>query len=194
MAVTSGNFWLNQEQMEGNASYIWEKLSAQGWTIQAVSGMLGNMQSESTINPGIWQNLDPSNPELGYGLTQWTPSTKYTDWCAQQGLNPSDMDSALARINWELENGQQYYPTDQYPLTFAEFKVSTQTPYYLAGAFLYNYERPAEPNPDLRGTRANTWYEYLTGQPGPGPGPGPSPGKPFIPKPMKLIYYLKRRL
>lgn len=189
----SGNFWLTQSQMEENATYIWQKLSVSGWTIQAVSGMLGNMQSESTINPGIWQNLDSSNPELGYGLVQWTPSTKYTSWCAERGLAPDDMDSALARIEWELENNQQYYPTSQYPLSFAEFKVSTQTPYYLAGAFLYNYERPKEPNPVLRGNQANSWHEYLSGQPGPGPGPGPTPSPVFTGTKMPFIYYLRKR-
>ena len=165
-------------------------MEPQGWTIHAVSGMLGNMQSESSINPGIWQNLDDTNPDLGYGLVQWTPSTKYTSWCAERGIDPSDMDSAILRINWELENNQQYYPTTQYPLTFAEFKTSTRSPYYLAGAFLYNYERPQTPNPTLRGQQANAWYQYLTGETPPTPTPG---GKPYIPKPMKFIYYLKRR-
>ena len=39
------------EQMQVNASYIWAYLQAQGWTLNAVAGMLGNMQSESAINP-----------------------------------------------------------------------------------------------------------------------------------------------
>lgn len=42
---------LNQQQMEINARYIWNYLQAQGWTLNAVAGMLGNMQSESSINP-----------------------------------------------------------------------------------------------------------------------------------------------
>lgn len=184
----TGNFFLTQTQMETNASYLWGKMGAQGWTIQAVSGMLGNMQSESSINPGIWQNLDDSDPSLGYGLVQWTPSTKYTDWCTQNGLVASAMNSAIARLNWELANGEQYYPTAAYPLTFAEFKASTESPYYLAGAFLYNYERPAEPNPVLRGNQANAWYEYLSGGPAP-----PTPGPVFLGTKMPWIYYLKRR-
>lgn len=185
----SGNFWLTQSQMEENASYIWQKLSLSGWTIEAVSGMLGNMQSESTINPGIWQNLDPSNPELGYGLVQWTPSTKYTSWCTERGIDPSSMDSALARIEYELENNIQYYPTQSYPETFAEFKISKKSPYYLAGAFLYNYERPAEPNPVLRGNQAQAWCAFLTGEP-----PPPTPGPIFLGNKMPWIYYMKRRI
>lgn len=57
---TYGTYWgntynssnaLNMSQMEINATYIWSALSAQGWTLNAVAGMLGNMQSESSINP-----------------------------------------------------------------------------------------------------------------------------------------------
>ena len=42
---------LNMEQMKINATYIWNALSSQGWTLNAVAGILGNMQSESAINP-----------------------------------------------------------------------------------------------------------------------------------------------
>ena len=42
---------LNMSQMEINAIYIWRALSSKGWTLNAVAGMLGNMQSESAINP-----------------------------------------------------------------------------------------------------------------------------------------------
>ena len=55
-----GTYWGNtydssntliQSQMELNASYIWAYLQNKGWTMNAVAGMLGNMQSESAINP-----------------------------------------------------------------------------------------------------------------------------------------------
>lgn len=57
---TYGNYWgntfdsstsLNLEKMQINATYIWTALGAEGWTLNAVAGILGNMQSESTINP-----------------------------------------------------------------------------------------------------------------------------------------------
>lgn len=37
--------------MQVNARYIWAYLQAKGWTLNAVAGVLGNMQSESSINP-----------------------------------------------------------------------------------------------------------------------------------------------
>ena len=57
---TYGTYWgntydssqsLTLEQEKINATYIWNALQAQGWTLNAVAGMLGNMQSESAINP-----------------------------------------------------------------------------------------------------------------------------------------------
>lgn len=57
---TYGNYWgntfdssntLTKSQMEINATYIWSYLQSKGWTKNAVAGMLGNMQSESAINP-----------------------------------------------------------------------------------------------------------------------------------------------
>ena len=162
----TGNRYLSQAEMETNARYIYNYLGSRGWSVNAIAGMLGNMETESTINPGIWEGLDAGNGP-GYGLVQWTPFTKYTDWCASRGLDPSHMDSALQRIEWELANGEQYYATNSYPESFAQFKVSTKSPSYLAMAFLANYERPAEPNQPWRGTQAEAWYEFLTGEPAP---------------------------
>lgn len=57
---TYGTYWgntydssntLSMAQMQINATYIWSSLSAEGWTLNAVAGILGNMQSESAINP-----------------------------------------------------------------------------------------------------------------------------------------------
>ena len=158
----TGNRYLSRSEMEDNARYIWKYLGVRGWSRNAVAGMLGNMQAESTINPGIWQGL---NEGVGpaYGLVQWDPFTKYTNWCSDNGLEKSHMDSALKRIEYELENGLQYYPTDSYPETFAQFKTSTKDPNYLGMAFLANYERPANPNQPARGTQAETWYTFLGG-------------------------------
>lgn len=157
----SANRYLTLAEMQTNAVYIYWWLSQRGWTINAIAGMLGNMETESTINPGIWQNL-AVDVGPAFGLVQWDPFTKYTNWCAANGLEPSAMDSALKRIEWELANGEQYYETTAYPLSFAEFKVSTESPYYLGMAFLANYERPAEPNQPARGEQAEYWYEYLS--------------------------------
>lgn len=195
----SGNRYLTRAEMQVNARYIWKYLGARGWTLNAVAGMLGNMESESTINPGIWQNLNV-NVGPAFGLVQWDPYTKYTDWCAERGLDPAHMDSALMRIEWELANGGQYYATPSYPETFAQFKVSTKSANYLGMAFLANYERPRNPNQPERGTQAEYWYTYLLNNPvdpdTPG-DPGDTPGGVWNPKKkmslLLLIASIKRK-
>ena len=162
----TGNRYLSQSEMETNARYIYNYLGSRGWSINAIAGMLGNMETESSINPGIWEGLNAGTGP-GFGLVQWTPYTNYTVWCAGRSLDPSHMDSALLRIEYELDNGLQYYPTASYPESFAQFKVSTKTPYYLAMAFLANYERPADPVQPARGRQAEYWYEFLSGEPAP---------------------------
>ena len=159
----TANRFLTRDEMETNAKFIRDYLIARGWTLNAIAGMLGNMESESTINPGIWQNLDAGNTSLGFGLVQWTPATKYIDWCAETGRDASAMESALARIEYELAQGLQWIQTDEYPMTFKAFKTSTMPASYLGMAFLYNYERPADMNQANRGSQAQAWYTYLEG-------------------------------
>ncbi len=158
--IYSGNRYLTLEEMTVNAQYIYDYLTAKGWTKNAICGMLGNMQTESTINPSIWQSLDDSDPSGGYGLVQWTPSTKYTDWCLSNGLVYSEMDSNLLRIEYEVANNLQWiHPT----MTFEDYTLSIDTPYNLGIMFLTYYERPLDPDQPTRGTQAEYWYNTLTG-------------------------------
>jgi hypothetical protein len=166
MTTYSGNRFLTNDEMTANAQYILDYLTSRGWTKNAVCGMLGNMQTESSINPGIWQGLQEGNTSGGFGLVQWTPATKYFTWCDARGLAYSDMDSNLARILYEVDNNLQYYSPSG---SFADFTKSTDTPYNLAMDFLAHYERPADPNQPNRGTQAEHWFSVLTGGTSPQP-------------------------
>lgn len=159
--VVSKNDYLTEAQMQINARYFYQEMNARGWTLNAIAGMLGNMETESTINPGIWESLDNGNMSGGYGLVQWTPASKYTNWCDARSLAWGSMDSAISRIIWELDNGEQYYATDAYPESFSQFKNSNKSPEYLAAAFLANYERPAVQPQPARATQARKWYDYI---------------------------------
>jgi hypothetical protein len=161
--VYVSNKYLSIEEMTVNAQYILNYLLAKGWSKNAICGMLGNMQTESTINPAIWQNLDEGNTNLGFGLVQWTPASKYINWANSNSLPYQEMDSNLSRILWEVQNNQQWIKTTDYPLTFQEFTVSNETPSYLAQTFLRNYERPANQNQPNRSTQAEYWFTTLTG-------------------------------
>lgn len=156
------NGYLSQSEMETNAIYIAKYFLSKGWSLNAIAGMLGNMQRESTINPAIWQNLDSGNTSLGLGLVQWTPATKLIEWCEERNLDYLSMDAQLERIMYEFENGGQYYQTSAYPISFQEFSVSTNTPEELASAFLYNYERAGVSAESERRTNARNWYNFLS--------------------------------
>ena len=157
------NSYLTRNEMTVNAQYILNYLTNRGWSKNAICGMLGNMETESTINPCIWQNLDSGNMNVGFGLVQWTPASKYINWCNDRGLEYANINSNLMRIEYEVENNLQWIPTTQYPMTFQEFKTSSHTPVYLADVFLKNYERPANPNQPNRGTQAQYWFDNLVG-------------------------------
>lgn len=165
--IYSKNGYLTMAEMTVNAQYILNYLTAKGWTKESVCGMLGNMQTESTINPGIWQSLDEGNLNLGFGLVQWTPATKYIDWCKANNLVYTEMDSNLKRILYEVEHNIQWINSG---MTFKEFTQSKDTPYNLGLLFLKAYERPKDPNQPIRGTQAEYWFKTLTGEGGSGTG------------------------
>lgn len=102
MPFTSGNFYLTPRQQQENARYFYNLMKTM-WpniTVNAISGMLGNAQSESTLNPGIWQGLS-MNPDLGYGFFQWTPAKNYINWCNANGYEPGHMNTVFLRLDYE---------------------------------------------------------------------------------------------
>lgn len=160
--LINSNNYLTVDQMYNNAIYIASFFFRNGWTLEACAAILGNMQTESNMNPGLWESRDTGNMERGYGLVQWTPASKYINWAKEQGRDYTDIDTQLDRILWEMYNNVQYYKTDDYPESFYEFSVSEKSPEYLAAAFLFNYERPASPSPEKRGAQARYWYNILS--------------------------------
>ena len=175
---------LTYDEMNHNAKYIYSALTTKGWTINAIAALLGNMQVESSLNPGRWQSdrVGGSSEGHGYSLVQWTPYTKYTEWCNDVGLyDPSHMDSAIARINYEVENDIQWIGLgDFYGVSFREFSSSMMSPSTLAKAFMICYERPADQSEEAqnyRGELAMSWYEYLKGVTPSDPSEGSKKGK-----------------
>ena len=142
--VTSKNASLTESEMKTNAKYIWNYLGTKGWTLNAVAGMLGNMEHESKINPGRLE----SGVGPGRGLVQWTASgggkNPLLAWCDLH--NPplvwDDIDAQLEKIEDERANGGQYYK-NKYKYTFNTFSKSLDDPYTLACAFAFDYERSA---------------------------------------------------
>lgn len=160
--VVNSNKYLTVDQMKPNAKYVAQYLYLKGWTKEAIAGILGNMQKESNINPGLWQSLDALNWKMGFGLVQWTPATKLKEWADKNNLDYTDIDTQLARIIWEISNGDQYIKTSAYDLTFKEFTQSTMSPEWLCSAFMRNYERPASySTEEERQCYSRYWYDLM---------------------------------
>lgn len=146
--------------MENNALEVRAFCQANRISFNACCAMLGNMQSESGINPGIWESLIPYGS--GVGLTQWTPYTKLLDWA---GAEWQDGTKQMQRILYEAENGLQWFRNEELgltpPITFKEFLKSDLDLTTLANFWCWFYEHPAEPMQPIRATQAIAWSEFL---------------------------------
>lgn len=149
----------------------------------SICGILGNMNSESTINPAVWQSLN--DMYLGYGLVQWDDGKLFIDWAKKEGVisaataeavnslaysNPKKlMDAELDYLivsmntvgNWfKPDNNQSKYGTSE-TLTASQFKVSNKSADILARIFCGHYERPGVPKISERVANAKKWYNFL---------------------------------
>ena len=166
----TGNRYLSSSEMQNNAKIIYRYFSKLGWTLNAISGMLGNMQRESTLSPGIWQNLQPYMPGGGYGLVGWTPYTRITNWLTSHGYAIDDGNGQLAKIQeeWQHPEIESVWVKRAYDVSFNEFVASTESPEFLASVFLSNYENAGVAAESERRSNARYWYDYLISQGGTG--------------------------
>lgn len=189
MAWIGGNRYLSQSEMLNNAKEIYNVLGST-FSLNSLSAMIGNMRTESFVNPNIWENLEPqTDPTVrrGYGLVQWTPWGKLKSWCDASGLNYTDGNAQCLRIIYELNNNIQWggnlynnYPNTP-PYDFYGFSCSTEPLETLTLNFTIFYERPRESEIEKwRQTKldfAKLVYEELSGMTPPGPEP-PRPAPP----------------
>lgn len=182
----SANRYLSTAEMQNNAQIVYNRLKY-GWTKNAICALLANMQCESNINPGIWESLKSGNLSGGFGLVQWTPATKYRNWHDSYfgDTDYTNGDKQLSRIIYEVRNGMQWASVySEQGLTFQEFTQSTLDPYILAVEFLICYERPANQGSSvraLRGSIAQTWWNYFGGTSGGGDSGGGDSGGTITP-------------
>lgn len=177
---------LSQAEMDDNAREVRSHFN--NWTLNAVCGMLGNMVQESGINPGAWQ-IAIDNTRGGFGLVQWTPGSKVIDWCNSQSISYLNGENQCIRIDYEKANGLQYYQTTAFPMSFTAYTQSTETPEYLAEAWLKNYERAGVAALTTRQQWARYYYDLLEGET---PEP-PDPPQPEPPTPVLPIWIMKKR-
>lgn len=177
---TKGGFEKTSVQAINNSYNILGVLTELGWSVNAVCGVLGNIDVESGYNPWRWQNDNvPSYKDTpwtnkGYGLVQFTPAGKYINNETAQGyygFGPNFSDAqgeefdGVAQLNFvnnNLDGG--YIKTEKFPISFADYKQSNLSAQELASAWLYNYERPASYDSEqTRREAASYWSSVFEG-------------------------------
>lgn len=186
MAWISGNRYLTQAEMENNADIIIAYYRSIGVEDRTIAGILGNMQMESTINPGLYE-VGGS----GYGIVQWTPQSVLINHCSILGLSPyTDGDVQIAVIPNEIttsdSNLREWYTTSGFISNYYNFGATSDmigitgqqflsnsmgwSPDKLAIMFMAGYERPLANQQTIhweqRMQKALDWYTYMGGQPG----------------------------
>lgn len=194
---------MNEELMENNAVCFASKMYYEyGVTLNAIAGMLGNINAESRINPWSWQDNAYGVTAKGYGLIQWTPSTVLTTEATQIGRSDKDTGDCQTEVIYReldgtitgvwLKNSKygHYLPKD-------EFLASTETPEELALVYLFSRERPSDwviihtDTVPERQEWARKWYNFLIEEGLPHVGPDPNAHYGVYGKTGKWIYYQK---
>lgn len=193
--VTSGSVYastaqtnssLSTSQMTANAKYVLDYLCQKGFTKEAACAVIGNMQAESDVDPGVWEVQN--NVSNGYGLVQWTPGSYFLNYASDNGYlsdalpatanamaenNPKQlMNAELECLVWSCQpgNGRFYSPSSSspmqhtgYSMSFATFKASTISVETLAIVFHDHYERSNDSATALnrRKEYAKYWYDTL---------------------------------
>lgn len=104
------------------------------WTVEAVSGMLGNVQAESGLNPWRWQG-DSYGTSRGYGLFQFTPASSYlalsgatpnlSTTSVTTGATPEDAERQIQAMRsdelgkWNSSAWRSYWDTTTYASLYA---------------------------------------------------------------------------
>lgn len=170
------NRLLSTSERRHNGVNVYNYFVGLGWTLNAACALLGNMELESSINPGLWQiGFKPESKNAGYGLVQWTPWTKYANWAGASWRGNGDLE--CNRLEYEWRNEKQWIQNVK--MSFDKWAHSNDEVERLTEIFMKNYERPGVPHLQDRIDYALAWYIYLTGDERP-PEPDEKPVSPFL--------------
>lgn len=102
--------YMTETRQQDNALYIYNYLKEEGWSTEAIAGLLGNIQHESGLNPAAWQSMGQSgdgNRNQGYGLVQWTKAGD--KFLADCGLTNAQVNDLAAKDPQKLMDLQLEY-------------------------------------------------------------------------------------
>lgn len=206
--ITTAYGWAPQYGTEqtDNASEIWRTLvNVYGWTENSASAVIGNFQAESALNPGQFEHGYNYSMSNGFGLGQWTPATKISNYIGS--TNKNDMSDGAKQMLYFLSHPGQYstyflnpdgssnYYSESglpYITNMADFSQSNASISDLTKLWAICWERPGATNyHNSIGNRINYathWFNEFSGSPTPPPpDPPPPPEPPTPPRPPKPI-------
>lgn len=147
-------------------------------TLQAIAGILGNIERESQLNPGQIEgdseyNVGWDDDSRGHGFIQWTGKKNVNNplldwqWLTDNNKNWFDGEVQCFRIKCEGENSEgadgTFYPSVTYPeynYTWSEFCALTDVA-EATKAYLHERERAGVSALQERLDSANEWYNFL---------------------------------
>ena len=145
--ITTEDTILSESESLQNAQLALNLCAGWGWKKEAAAALCGNMRVESWVNPNIWEFGYGHSLQRGYGLVQWTPATKLTEWASTNGLDYTNGDTHMARINYETEQniqwGPKIYGTPPYNFRAFTQNQNNDTVATLTEYFIKFYEAPA---------------------------------------------------
>lgn len=155
-----GNY--DSQNVLDNATEVYNKMIASGWTHEASIGAIANLCYESSgINAGQWEGRNPQiyyGSDQGFGIAQWTPWTKVRDFVG--GSTQAIMMDGNAQVEMLLSQGGQwnthfvnangyssYYGiTVPYFKTFAEYSQGSASVTDMTASYMVCWERPGKDN------------------------------------------------
>lgn len=119
---------------------VWQYFTSAGYTKEAVAGMMGNIEAESSF---IITNVNSSS--AAYGLVQWMAGRRKNlqNHAKSMNLTEGDIEAQLSFLLHELESGDGWIsPNIFYPRVheFSKFKQASDVT-YAAEAFAESFER-----------------------------------------------------
>lgn len=198
----TGNMYLSRSEMDNNAVKFYYTMTRLGCSYNAILGMLANIEHESNINPGIWEELRVR--WRGYGLTQWSPYTKYSNWAGSDWENNGQKE--CERIIYEGNYGISQYDANQWfsnwyapyvgypeqpPISLFDYLRETAlSPKVLADYWLLYYEHPDESNIPNRIAQHQSLVDYYNNLLG---GGAPVPPTPVGEGKFNLLMIINKR-
>lgn len=160
--------FLTEDEYLNNCKCIYEYFRGK-WSDLAIAAFCGAIYVESSGNPNIWQGLDPNYMPAsleGFGLVQWTPYRRITDWLSNHGYSVQDYGVGECRkIEEEWSSGTtnaEWIPTSEYPCKWQEWSAYTDKDIeWMVWAYLKNYGRGVNSGMDSRMKYANQVYQLI---------------------------------